>query len=320
LRYATLALERFRASSHSLAADEGLFVAALAYGLHLNGRNREADSYFRQALQKFVDIGRGEGPNAINLRNSWAIMMDEAGMPGRALRLYDETLAIVKRRNPGSRPPSYLLGNRAMALENVGRFAEARAVYLQELEIGTAQDSLLVRSHALHGLASTAQEMGDRAAAEKYLDALSALLPPSLPESAPQRRSLATIRGLLYIDAGQFAAARAEFVRAIGSKSGTVIPFNAMLGKIEVELRTADNQAAADDARLAVNIATSARGDLPYSKNTGLASVMLARALRAQGAEGEARKALETALTHLSNTVDADHPALVQTRALLAAR
>jgi hypothetical protein len=46
---------------------------------------------------------------------------------------------------------------------------------------------------------------------------------------------------------------------------------------------------------------------------------MLGRSLQEVGNPAEARTAVEAAVANLSNTVDADHPALLQARQLLAA-
>lgn len=62
---------------------------------------------------------------------------------------------------------------------------------------------------------------------------------------------------------------------------------------------------------------TSLQGGVPYSNHTGLAWLMLGRALQAEGDVSQARKAYEKALMHLSNAVDANHPELLRARRLL---
>jgi hypothetical protein len=58
------------------------------------------------------------------------------------------------------------------------------------------------------------------------------------------------------------------------------------------------------------------QGGLPYSTNTGQSYLKLARALHQLGDVEQARAALSSAVEHLSNTVDEEHPLLVQARAL----
>ena len=58
------------------------------------------------------------------------------------------------------------------------------------------------------------------------------------------------------------------------------------------------------------------QGGLPYSMNTGHSYLKLARALQLLGKSEQARAAAASAVEHLSNTVDEEHPLLVQARAL----
>ena len=69
--------------------------------------------------------------------------------------------------------------------------------------------------------------------------------------------------------------------------------------------------------RSGLTIATALQSDVPHSSQTGLASLWLGRALLRAGDRAGGREALETAVTHLSNTIDADHPYLLQARAEL---
>ena len=143
LRYAIEALEKFRAAPRSAAGDEGLFLGAVGFGYHLNERNVEADEYYRRALQKYAELGRDGGPDAIAVRNNWAVVFDDAGASRRALEIYDETLRAFMERNPDSQPPAYLVGNRARALERVGRRSEAEAAYQTAFDLAGQQHNVL---------------------------------------------------------------------------------------------------------------------------------------------------------------------------------
>jgi predicted negative regulator of RcsB-dependent stress response len=63
----------------------------------------------------------------------------------------------------------------------------------------------------------------------------------------------------------------------------------------------------------------SMQGGIPHSNFTGLSQLMLGRVLLARGETEPAHRAFESAVTHLSSTVDANHPSLAQARELLAA-
>jgi hypothetical protein len=90
------------------------------------------------------------------------------------------------------------------------------------------------------------------------------------------------------------------------------------LGKAEAELLTGNATGAASDAKVALDMAVSHQGGLPYSNRSGLAWLMLGRALRETGEPVRAGAAFKAAAEHLANIVDADHPALVQARGLSA--
>jgi hypothetical protein len=91
----------------------------------------------------------------------------------------------------------------------------------------------------------------------------------------------------------------------------------AYLGKSMVALAANDPAGAVEAARRALPIAAALQGDVPHSSQTGLVSLWLGRALLRAGDRAGGRDALETAITHLSNTIDADHPYLLQARAEL---
>src|SRR4030095_2673061 len=189
LNYATEALEKFRAAPRSAAGDEGLFRGAVGFGYHLNQRNVEADEYYRRALQKYAELGRDGGPDAIAVRNNWAVVFDDAGMPRRALEIYDETLRAFMGPNPDTQPPASLVGNWERALDRVGRRREAEAAYKAASDLAGQQHNVLGQIYCLLGLAATAQESDDPAASAAYLDRAGTLMDPRAPGQNPPRMS-----------------------------------------------------------------------------------------------------------------------------------
>ena len=317
LQYAAQAIERLRAALRPPTLDEGLFLGALAESYVLNGRIREADQYFQLALQKYAEFGRDGGSLALSVRTSWATMHDIAGMPRRSLELYDQISAIMTQRNPGSTPPSYVAGDRALALEELGRYEEARAAYELELRIATRQQDIFRRVHGLWGLASVAQRLHETQTATEYLEQMSAVMTPSIPAGSAPWISRTLVQGRIELAGGRLESARALFTGALERASGTQA-IRARLGKAESELLSGDAAAAADDAQLALKAAMSAQGGFQYSNQTGLAWLMLGSAQRKLGQHGQAYRALDAAVTNLSNTVDERHPALMEARNLLA--
>ena len=284
----------------------------------MNGRNREADEYYRRAVQKYADLGREASANAITLLNDWALVVEGAGAPKRALEMYDRTLRLISGHEQGADPPGQIVGNRGNALEQIGRYPEARAAYEMELRTAEQQQNLMAQIHGLAGLASVAQRLHDSAAAEQYLERMTAMLGHGIPAGSAPWKVRDFVQARLDMDAGRFEAALEKFTGALGNPK-TSLGISALRGKSEAELRGGDVAAAAHDAKLALENARTIQGDLPYSYFTGLSWLTLGRAQLQLGQSAEARHALENAELQLSNTVDENHPALLEVRNLLSA-
>jgi hypothetical protein len=126
------------------------------------------------------------------------------------------------------------------------------------------------------------------------------------------------MQGRLSLALGKAAEADAAFDRTLVITSETdPTTMQAYLGKSMAALAANDPSRAIDAARHALPIAKALQGDLPHSSQTGLVSLWLGRALLRGGDRAEGRKTLEAAIAHLSNTIDADHPYLMQARAEL---
>ena len=319
LRYAQEGLDRFHSASQVTAADEGLFLGAVGRGYYLNGQTREADEYYRRAMQRYAELGREASANAITVLNNWAVVVDSAGTPTQALEIYDRALRLITEHNQGAPPPPVILGNRARALEALGRYLEAHAAYEAEVRRAEQQDNPFGQAHGLSGLASTSQALHDTAAAVHYLERLTAVLTRAIPAGTPPWMARDLVQARLDMEGGRFDSAREQFTGALGNPN-TSSGMTARLGKSEAEWRGGDATAAANDARLALKTASAMQGNLPYSIYTGLAWLALGRAQLQLGHDADARQALENAAAHLSNTVDDGHPALVEARDLLSSR
>ena len=103
------------------------------------------------------------------------------------------------------------------------------------------------------------------------------------------------------------------------NKSNDAAVIYGKLGKAEVELRASDPAAAERDAQVALDTAKASQAGLPHSQLVGRSWLMLGRALHAHGQGAQAHEAFENAVSDLSNTVDSNHPLLVQARNLLGA-
>jgi serine/threonine-protein kinase len=314
LKYARQALERIQAVPHARASELALFLGNMGYAEHLIGRNDEAQRYYERALAKLRESGRERSPYAVEVRNNWAIVSDGSGNPKRALELYDQTLQIVAQQESGERPPPYLIGSRARALQNLGRYHESADGYSSCV----AAVSNSVAAYCLSGLASVSRSLGDLAAAEKYLGQASMLLGPTATTGSPAALALNITKAEIALSRGQLAEARTILTTAIEGRKTTSPAAMALIDRAEVNLEDGKLKDAAADAREALTIAVALQGGEPYSNRTGLAWLMLGRVLAKEGSTAEASKALRAAVDHLSNTVDPTHPALEQAQRLLA--
>jgi tetratricopeptide (TPR) repeat protein len=311
LSYAKEALDRYHAATHVSTADEGNFLGAVGWGYHLNGQNLEADEYYRRALQKFAALGREGNADAITLLNDWALVVEGAGAPKRALEMYDRSLSLVNHHDQGATPPAQIVGNRGNALQQIGRLQEARAAYEAELRTGQQQQNLFSQLHALAALGSVSLALHEGAAAQQYLERMTAAFTPGIPAGSAPWRTRAILQGRVDMDAGRFDAARQQFTSALGNPR-TALGINALRYKSESELLGGDAAAAAADARQALENARAMQGGLPYSYYTGLSWLALGKAQLELGQSAEAQRAFEQAVLQLSNTVDDNHPALLE--------
>jgi tetratricopeptide (TPR) repeat protein len=316
LKYGKLALERLHQVKNPLPSDEALFLGSIGFAYQLGGENDAAEQYYSRSIEQFTRAGRERGPDAVSVRNNWAIVSMGAGEPRKALELYEQTLRIVEQKNPGSHPPQYLLANRAHALEAVGRYQEARDAYdvcLQKVPGGALA---AMEQFCMLGIASVERERGNLAVADEYLAKTAADINPNVPEGFPARVALHMMRAKVAISRRQFEAARKELDIVFANAKMPSAMLTAALIRGELGLAENELPAALEDARRAVTLAKRLQGGVPYSSRVGQASLFLARVLARQGDTVQAKQAAELAVEHLAATVDTDHPWLQEAREL----
>ena len=315
LKYSKLALERLHRVRNPLPTREALFLGTIGYAYQLNGENDAAERYFSRSLEQFNRAGRQRSPEAVSVRNNWAVVSLQAGEPRKALELYDQTLQIVEQKNPGALPPQYLLANRARALEALGRYQQARAAYeacLPKNPGGAVSDLF-----CMLGIAGVEHARGNLAAADEYLAKTAGAINPNLPPGFPARVTLHLIRAKVATDRKQFEAAHKELEPVFANAKQPSLLLTASLVRGELDLAENRLPAALEDARSAVSLAKQLQGGVQRSNRVGQASLFLARVYERMGDHARAREAAETAFQHLAATVDDDHPALVAARSIV---
>ena len=318
LREAQLALARAREARHASGETEAELLGEVAFTYHLNNRNLEAEAYFRQALRRYTDLGQERSGGALTTLNDWAVSLLNAGVPGRALQLLEQAERIEAEREPGSEPPTTNVGNEAVALVALGRFEEARGAFEHECRLARERKDELSENHCLLGFANLNLQVHSFQESQRYLDRAARLMAAAPADSLPALTA-AELQGSLDLAAGRLEQARGEFQRALASRAASPTKLGAQLGIADWDLAEGNPAAGMNDARAALETAASLRGGLPYSSRTGLALLAMGRASWKLGNTEQAKKEIGDAITHLSNTVDANHPALVEARQLLSA-
>jgi len=317
LKYAQLALQQLHQSSpRPPLALEADFLCDMAVSYYLNGRNDLAGQQYALAMATLTRAGLEQGLDSLVLRNNWAMASDGAGTPRIALELLDQVLQLAVQSEPDAPAEPSFLYNRANMLEYLGRFREAREAFSRSLAQAQRAGAREHMTVAFIGLASTSLELGDVGAAGGYLaDATTNLS----AEAAPMPREimrLQMIRGSLELRQGRLEAARTDLETAIATGKNVYWKMRALLLRAEVNFNGNNLDAAQADAKLALSLAQSAQGTVPFSNRTGLAWLMLGRILQKRGDDAGAMPAFQAAIDNLSNTVDADHPKLVLARQL----
>jgi eukaryotic-like serine/threonine-protein kinase len=312
--YGKMALQRLRTAANPSAAMEAGILAAIGDGERLAGHSSIAEDYFRQSLEQYARAGRELGPDATVIRNNLAIVYDATGNPKHALELYDGILRTAAQTDPAALPPVVIVGNRARALELIGRYGESRDAYNRCIELSLKGELANMRLHCLTGLAWVARELGDLKLADRSLREASELAQTVVPGS--ELITLKIARGRIALANNQLAEARANLDAAIAGGNTVFYQMTALVPRAELNLNEGRLAEAEADARRALSLAQNAQGGVAYSSRTGLSWLVLGRVLAKKEDTAGSRQALLSALEHLSNTVDPDHPMLLLARQL----
>ena len=284
----------------------------------MNGRNHEADRYFEAALDKLAALGRERGANAVLVRSLWAAACDNAGNPRQALKLLDQALSITMEDTPDSSPNPHLVAGRARNLELLGRFVEAQAAYQQGLELAQSAGNIPQQIHCRFGISSVLHASGRIDEAERCAREADSYATIALAQSTGVALYRAIVKGRIALSRQRLPEAKQAFTDAIGDRPSIAYTVMALLGRSEVNLCADDTVAALDDAREALKLAQTLQSRNTSSNRTGLAWLALGNVLQKRADVTGARHAYAQAVEHLSQTVDADHPAAQRARSLLA--
>ncbi|WP_280154777.1 protein kinase [Piscinibacter sp. XHJ-5] len=310
LRHAEAGLQRLRGAGAKAPMLEAGLLGDVAFAHYLAGRNTEADSHFRTAIDSIRRIGRGESHEACRLMLNHGVVRYAMSDYQGGLQLFQQVLQVYEKRGDAVIAPS-ILGNSAFGLEQLARFEEAEAAYDRALDAARRNGLVAGQAYALVGRATVQAERGQMPAAQASLDAAASMLqtlPPA--HSARLRATFAQAR----IDAARGdldgAARRHTGVIELLSAKGAATPplLTAYRQRAELSLKRGDASQALADARQALELARKLQGSNPHSALAGLAQLTLARVQRQAGEHGAAREGLAVAQSELRQTLGPDHP------------
>jgi serine/threonine protein kinase/Tfp pilus assembly protein PilF len=318
IHQARMGLARAREAGRGSGEIAASLLSDLAYGYHLIGRNIDAQRCFEQALREYADLGRARSDGALVVINNWGVALLNAGVPRRALQLFQQEEEVEAERESGSLPTTTTVRNQAEALLALGRFESARATLARARQLAQQRKDEFTELYCSLSFAKLTIETRSFAETPQYLQRAMQLM-SAAPADSPPMLLHAALQGAVDMAAGRISEARAQFQRAMTGKDASPASLAGQLGMVDAELAARRPAAAVERARGAVQTAVALQGGLPYSFRTGLAWVALGHAYRQLGDRVQATRSFEAGIRHLSNTVDADHPALLQARQLLSA-
>jgi serine/threonine-protein kinase len=322
LRYATLALQRVRASSLQLPELEAGLLGDIGFALHLAGRNAEAAQHYTTALQRIRELGRGQSHAARRMMHNWANVSYGTGNFKQGLALFEELIRIEQVMNADQIAGAPTLANHAFGLEQVGRYEAALAEYALATSGAERSGELVGKAYGLVGQASVLVQMGRSELARETLARATELTRQGVPETHPVNVRARVVRAQLDAANGALEAAGAHFTAVIellrAQGVSHVVVASAYRQRAEVALRQGDRLRALADAQQALELARSLQGSETFSSYTGLASLTLGRIERDAGHADRALEAFRGAEENLLNTLGPEHPATISARAMVA--
>jgi tetratricopeptide (TPR) repeat protein len=322
LHFVDLALQRLHQSPTPSAKLEASLMGDMGFALHLAGKNGEAEKHYQRSIARLTELGQRESKDARRMLLDWGIVAYGTGDFKRGVALFEESLRMAERLSGDSPVSPGILGNYAFGLEALARNEAALKAYDRTLTSATGNGFLAGQAYALTGKASVLAQMKDFPQAQVALRQAAGLMKGKVPESHPAQIRLAMIQARMDAAQGRLDDASRAFTHVIDlmTERGAAHPAiaSAQRQRAEIEAQQGRGTEALADAEKALQMAEGLQGGKPYSNDTGLAHLTLARVLLKAGDGERARIALQSAVAHLSDSVGDEHPDTREAHRLLA--
>jgi serine/threonine-protein kinase len=280
------------------------------------GRYSEALLMFRQLWPQLVAAGRDDTTTAITLLNNWGLAEGQAGRPLEAEKLLRRSIELHRAGATDAAVSPMVLTNYAQELHDLHRLDEAQDYAFRAYKAALQAGDEIVVNTSLLRLARIYRDQHDYTRASQMLDEVEPRMRKALPPGHYAFGALLTERALIALGQGDTDRALVLVNQAIdlaqssakeGKSSGQVLA-QLLMRRAGIEIAAGQGAAAERDAKEAL-ASLSARvppGEL--SAATGRGYLTVARALKAEGKDAEARSAALEAVRQLETTVGKDHP------------
>jgi len=291
--------------------------SALAYGLYLAHRQREADAAYAEIVALLEASGRDRTLAAADAWNNWG-MVHFDGDIRRAEPLFRRTVELRRAIEGESSVAPTFTFNLAGALHQLGRRDEAVPWFEETIRTAAARGEKRVEFDAMMELSEVYLEQRelDRAVAQL------ARLEPFLADkrfNRFRRAQYAYYQGRLALARGEVADAQSRFATSVGlfdqEPQKIAMNVHALIGLARAEQASGDPAGARAAADRALTLAESfvERGTPSYL--IGHALAVRGELEAARGDAEAARSTYKAAWEHLDRTLGADHPATRDARA-----
>jgi tetratricopeptide (TPR) repeat protein len=302
--------------AQAVAVQETLALAEAAAG-RLDAALRRHD----EAYAQLTALGRERTLMTSSTLNNWGKTLSDAGAMLDAATAYGRALAIVESADPAGLDPA-ILGNRAKALAEIGRFDESLALFDRALAAATRTGDDRAIGFTESNAAYARCKAGHWERCARHLGVARPPLQRALGPRHAAVGQLDLVAGWLAIGRGRAAEAVGHFERAFAIYDGAATlnlrKVLALAGLARALQASGQPERAREAADRAVVVASEVRTGLGHS--LWLGEALLARGAVAldQGDAARARESLGAALGQLQPAVGEQAPATQATRSLLA--
>ncbi len=288
----------------------------LAESYRQAGKQRESIPMFEQASVLMASLGRDNTETAGTLFNNWALALDQLGRSVEAEKIFRRAIDISRADQSEQGVSPMLLINYARILHGLNRLDEAADYAERGCASAQKADAAFIVNQCLLERARIYDDQHNPTRAAAMLAEVAPRLRKDLPPGHYAFAALTSEYARVDLERGDLESALRQANEAVamieaaaksGKAGGQFVP-GVLDIRAKVELAAGRPDEAAADAARALHMFQEVAQPGEHSRILGIAYLILARALAAQGKGDEAREAARSAAEHLQASVGPDHP------------